>query len=131
MAIPGFGAGSSASPTEFRLSLHGLDTDVGVTIAAAAVDAGNTPTTTLRKGLVLGKVTATGKYKEYDPSASDGTETAALILVDQVDMLQDSTDGATPRDQLATGMQHGVVDESRLHGCDAAAKAALDNVIFM
>ena len=131
MAIPGFGAGSSTSPSEFRLSLHGVDTDVGITLASSAVDAGNTPTTTLRKGLVLGKITATGKYKEYDPSASDGSETAALILVDQADMLQDSLDGSTTRDQLATGMQHGVVDESKLVGCDAAAKTALDNVIFM
>ena len=131
MAVPGIGAGSSNSPSEFRLSLHGIDTDVGITIDAAAVDAGNTPTTTLRKGLVLGKVTATGKYKQYDPNATDGTETAALILVDEVDMLQDSTDGSTTRDQLATGMQHGVVDESKLVGVDAAAKSALAHIIFM
>jgi len=131
MAIPGFGADSSNTPSEFRLSMHGVDTDVGVTLVSSAVDAGNTPTTTLRKGLVLGKVTASGKYKEYDPSAADGSETAVLILVDEADMLQDSTDGSTTRDQLATGMQHGVVDESKLVGCDAAAKAALDNVIFM
>ncbi len=131
MAIPGMGQSLSNSPSEFRLSAHGEETDVGITIVASAVDAGNTPTTTLRKGLVLGKITASGKYKEYDPSASDGSETAALILVDEVDLLQDSVDGATARDQLATGMMHGVVDESALHGCDAAAKAALDNVIFM
>ena len=130
MAIPGFGASAANSPSEFRLSLHGLDTDVGVTIVSSAVDADNTPTTTLRKGLVLGKVAGSGKYKQYDPSAQDGSETAALILTDAVDLLQDSTDG-DPRDQLATGMQHGVVDESKLVGCDSAAKAALDGVIFM
>jgi hypothetical protein len=131
MAIPGLGASASNAPSEFRLCLHGSDTDVGITVSAAAVDAGNTPVTTLRKGLVLGRIAESGTYKEYDPEAEDGSETAALILVDEVDLLQDAVDGATPRDQLATGMQHGVVDESKLIGCDAAAKAALDNVIFM
>lgn len=31
-------------------------------------------------GEVLGKVTATGKYKKHDPAGLDGTETAAAIL---------------------------------------------------
>jgi len=121
----------------FRLSLHGVDTDVGIELDASTRNAsivdltGGIRGAILPPGLILGKITSSGKYKEYDPSTSDGTETAALILMDEINMLQDSTDGATTRDQLATGMQHGVVDESKLIGCDAAAKAALDNVIFM
>lgn len=39
----------------------------------------------LSLGAVLGKVTATGQYKELDPSASDGTETAAGILLEDCD----------------------------------------------
>ena len=34
----------------------------------------------LVSGTVLGKVTATGKYKPYNNSATDGTEVAAAIL---------------------------------------------------
>lgn len=36
-------------------------------------------------GAVVGKITASGKYKEYDNGASDGSEVAAAILFDNVD----------------------------------------------
>lgn len=39
----------------------------------------------LGAGAVLGKVTASGKYKELNPAASDGTQTAAAILVAAAD----------------------------------------------
>lgn len=55
---------------------------------SAAVDAGNTPTTTLRRGLLLGKVTASGKLKQYDADASDGTETVHSILDHDVSTLE-------------------------------------------
>lgn len=34
----------------------------------------------LPPGTVLGQVTASGKYKQYDPAATDGSETAAAVL---------------------------------------------------
>lgn len=48
----------------------------------------------LTAGSVLGKVTASGKYKIHDSAAADGTETAAAILWANVD--------ATSADQQAT-----------------------------
>jgi hypothetical protein len=39
----------------------------------------------LLAGTVLGKITATGKYKPYDNDAVDGTQTAAAILIYDVD----------------------------------------------
>ncbi len=39
--------------------------------------------TTLEAGTVLGKITATGKYVEYDNNAVDGTQAAAAILYDR------------------------------------------------
>lgn len=39
----------------------------------------------LNAGTVLGKITATGKYKPYDNDATDGSQTAAAILVYDVD----------------------------------------------
>lgn len=39
----------------------------------------------LNAGTVLGKITASGKYKPYDDNNSDGSEVAAAILVYDVD----------------------------------------------
>lgn len=36
-------------------------------------------------GTVVGKITASGKYKDYDNAAADGSEVAAGILYDGVD----------------------------------------------
>lgn len=36
-------------------------------------------------GLVLGRVTASGKYKPLDPAATDGTQNAAAIVLNRVD----------------------------------------------
>jgi len=123
----GYGPLRENTPTEFRLCDHGGDTDIGITIDKDAADAGNTPTTTLRKGLVLGKITATGKYAQYDDLASDCTEVAACILAEEVSLLD--ADG-NARDAHAVGVIHGVVDESKLIGIDANAKADLTHVIF-
>ena len=40
---------------------------------------------TLQAGAVLGKVTASGKYKALDPAAADGPQSAAGIVYDAVD----------------------------------------------
>ena len=47
----------------------------------------------LGDGAVLGKITASGKFKEFDPAAVDGSQTAAAILFGDVD--------ATAADQAA------------------------------
>ena len=49
---------------------------------------------TLTLGTVLGLVTATGKVKQIDPSATDGSQYAAGVLIQDVDAhLADRTDG--------------------------------------
>lgn len=61
----------------------------------------------LLAGTVLGKVTATGKYKAYDNDASDGTEVAACVLLAEVD--------ATSSDVAAVGIaREAEVWKSRL-----------------
>lgn len=50
----------------------------------------------LLAGTVLGKITASGKYKPYDNDAVDGSQTAAAILVYDVD--------ATSADATAVGL---------------------------
>jgi len=49
---------------------------------------------TLRLGVVLGMVTETGKVKQIDPSATDGTQYAAGVLMQDADAhLADRHDG--------------------------------------
>lgn len=123
----GYGALKEADPTEFRVSDHGRDMDEGVTIDSSARDSGNSPDTTLRKGLVLGKITASGKFAQYDSGAVDGTETAYGILADQGKVVDGDGNAV---DTFATVMVHGKVGESKLIGIDTAAKADLDQIIF-
>lgn len=49
-------------------------------LSGAARDAGNTPTTILRAGLLLGQIAATQLLKEWDPTASDGSEKLFGVL---------------------------------------------------
>lgn len=63
-------------------------------ILAATVDAGNTPTTLLRQGLILGKITATGLYTVYSPTATDGSQQAVGVLPQEINML-DPVTGST------------------------------------
>lgn len=50
------------------------------TIVSTALDAGNTPTNLLRPGLLLGKVTSTGKLKEWNPAGTDGSQVVYGVL---------------------------------------------------
>ncbi len=122
----GFGAERLNTPTEFLLDSHTMER--GVCIDKTARDAGNSgKTTTLRPGLVLGKISGTGKYAQYDPSANDGTEVATGILKDQVKVIDED---ATAVDAMGAQVIHGLVDESALIGCDSAAKADLAGQII-
>lgn len=49
-------------------------------VSSAAADAGNTPTTLLRSGLLLGRVTATFELKEWNPTGTDGSEVIRGIM---------------------------------------------------
>ena len=50
-------------------------------IDGAARDAGGSPTTLLRPGLLMGQVTSSKKLKEWSPTATDGTENLFGILL--------------------------------------------------
>jgi len=54
-----------------------------VILVSTARDQGNT----LRKGLALGKIAATGKFKDWDTSKSDGSQTFRGFLDEEVDMM--------------------------------------------
>lgn len=66
------------------------------------------------RGTLLGKVTATGKYKPYNNANSDGSETARLVLAETVD--------ATSADVKTTAYASGEFNEAALVGLDANAR---------
>jgi len=80
--IPGTGAAVFNETTqlfwggdESRLQILRYDAE----ILATAIDAGKTPTNVLRGGLLLGKVTASGKLKEWNPDGDDGSEVLSAV----------------------------------------------------
>lgn len=79
-------------------------------------------------GLVLGRVTATGFYKNYDDSASDGSQVAAGVLFEDV-LLEDRSDSSPSLGASGTAVARcifgGEVFQDKLTGLDAAAKVDL------
>lgn len=80
-------------------------------------------------GVVLAKVTATGRYARYDNAQTDGRETARGLLLTPVALKSGST--TNPQGAL---FWHGQVVEAKLptnHGLDAAGKAELTHIQFV
>lgn len=81
--VPGIGTERTVSESEI---MWGADQARNATLWQSAVfsgamrDAGNTPTTVLRPGLLVGKLTSGGEFEEFDADASDGTQYIAGIL---------------------------------------------------
>lgn len=85
-ALGGFakpGQGAAKMTTEREIVPQGFDQVAlfksGV-VSGAARDAGNTPTTILRPGLLLGKLDSGSEFEEWDADASDGTQNIGAIL---------------------------------------------------
>lgn len=73
------GTGAIQQSSEFELTwggdrAKGMVLEQGANYSGAIRDAGNTPTTVIRGGLLVGKLTASGKLEEWDADAADGTE---------------------------------------------------------
>jgi hypothetical protein len=68
-------------------------------------------------GTVVGTVTATGKFKRIDPSATDGTQVAAGVLLQAVDAAQ------TERDDGLIVARHAIVADHALAWPDAITSA--------
>lgn len=83
----------------------------------------------LKAGQPLGRITATGKYGPYDPDATDGRQTAVVLLGEDVDFrLNNGSYG----DQVATAFDWARVIEARLPvAVDATVKEQLKNITFV
>ncbi len=80
-SLPGFSAASETYENHFRWGRDTLGVITGAQLSGAARDAGNTPTTVLRPGLLLGQISATGLLKEYNPTGTDGSQVVHSILM--------------------------------------------------
>ncbi|MFJ9371385.1 head decoration protein [Nocardia sp. NPDC101769] len=79
-------------------------------------------------GVVLGKITATGKYGPYDPNASDGRQTATGFLLSPSILVPAATE-AQSRILLSGFVQPAYLPAAS--GLDAAARTALRNIVFL
>lgn len=91
------------------------------------IDSGNSPTFELRPGLLLGQVLSTGKYKNYSPTATDGSEVASAILMEAI-RTTDFTNNAT--DRFYAVLVGGPVQAVKVLGLDLMARQQMDNFIF-
>lgn len=114
-------------------SAYTFGTDVrywnGATISANAVDAGNTPTSTLRMGLVMGKILATGLWTNYVATNTDGSEIAAGVLPFMLRMQDVLTETNTPK--FFPIMISGGVHSASLLGLDNMARAQMSQQGFL
>jgi len=90
-SLPGVQAAIETTEVEFLFGDLGFHRVIGVQLYSGAVDSTNTPTTTLRKGLVLGKITASGLYTNYAATATDGSQEPKGFLYEPRNMLNRNT----------------------------------------
>lgn len=87
-ALPGTGSTTETAEKAIVWGPEALRIDFNnLVIDSTAVDAGNTPTTELRSGLLLGKKTSDGNLYQWNHDASDGTEIIAGVLFRDISML--------------------------------------------
>jgi hypothetical protein len=122
-AMPG---PTAASMTTERTALLGPITTYllkGIVIkGSATTDAGNTPTTELRHGLLLGARNADGYHAHYNPVATDGTQLCQGFLFESRTTLD--SDGNTV-DRPAQMVIAGYVDPTYLSLVDEQARRQL------
>lgn len=103
---------------------------VSIVIDTSARDSGNSEgSTILRKGLVLGKVTASGRYKEFDDTATDGTENSkdVVILAHEVRGISDGHKAATAYLQ-GTFKEDGVINGGNVTWTDVQRLVLTDSL---
>lgn len=119
-ASGGFGVGGvGADRTTFESELlwgapHVRDGSIkkSVIISGAGRDAGNTITTNLRPGLILGKITATGLYVQLDADAADGTQFFGAVL--DTEMRAIDIDGANANREFGMLVARAPIKARRL-----------------
>lgn len=130
-SAPGFTTISESEEREILLNAKNRELlliEKAVALDSAAVDAGNTPTTTLRAGLVLGIIASSGKYTVYDSDGTDGSQIAVAVLPKMLNML--GTAGVV-EDKSTRVITRANLKYSQLPNIDAAAARSLIQLGFV
>jgi hypothetical protein len=116
--------GPLAAEASFLASEHGMVKRVGVTLDATTVGVDANGDKVLKAGTVLGKITASGKYRAYDNAlGATAGGTAEGFLEESVNLRNG--------DVVAGILIHGSVLSARTSGLDASAQTDLaGRVIF-
>jgi len=121
-----FGAGAAVETFEQAFTWGPVRQFVwagGNSIYSGALDPTNTPTTNLRQGLVMGIVTSTEQWTNYNPAATDGSQVAVGVLTVGLVMLDFITQ--TAQTKMFGMMVGGQVQASKLIGLDLMARAQM------
>jgi hypothetical protein len=125
--VPGLTTARETYENEFRWGSGFQGVFANALISGSATDSGNSPTFELRPGLLLGQQISTGKYLQYSPTATDGTEVAAAILIEGLRML-DFSNIAT--DRFYAVLVGGPVKATKIFNLDLMARQQMDKFIF-
>lgn len=89
VAVPGNSAIYSSSEADLQWGNHPFPQNIvkSALIDSTATDSGNTPTTSLRPGLIMGELDSGAGWVDYDPTANDGSQQAKGILLEEVNLL--------------------------------------------
>lgn len=121
--MPGMGDPTLTNENQFLWGSDELRRTEPIILDASTVDAGATPTTKVRRGLVLGRITATNKYKQYDPTATDGSQVASGILLYARNMA--GLQSGVAEDRQAELVIAGCLKVGNLYGFDENARRHL------
>lgn len=125
--VPGLTTSRETYEAEFRWGSQYQGVFANGLIDGNTTDSGNSPTYELRPGLLLGQVVATGKYKHYSPTATDGTEVAAGVLIEALRM-QDFS--GTAVDRFYAVLVGGPVQAAKILNLDLHARQQMNQFIF-
>lgn len=125
--VPGLTTARETYENEFQWGQQPLGVFANGLISGAARDTGNTPTYELRKGLLLGQIISTGLYTNYSPTATDGSEVAAAILLESI-RVKDFEDNNV--NKLYAVLVGGPVKASKIINLDLMARSQMSKFIF-
>lgn len=134
----GFGNSLNNSLPGMQAAIEGFESEIAwgrfeqlrftsAVISGAARDAGASPTTQLRPGLLLGRIAASGLLSNYDPDATDGTDVAVAILGQPISVVNLE---ATNVDKWVQVLVGGPVKAAKIVNLDPQARGQLGSVFY-
>ncbi len=119
--VPGIGSTVETYESAPTWARHSFLLWAPAQIYSGTLDPTNTPTTTIRPGLVMGIITATGLWTNYSPTATDGSQVAQGVLGVGLPMIDPFTN--TAQTKVWGMIVGGPVQSAKLIGLDAQARA--------